>query len=44
VRNLKLLIQDIFKQFDLLFKEIDLQQAEDKQGGKISSGINLGEL
>jgi hypothetical protein len=26
VRNLKLLIQDIFKQFDLLFKEIDIQE------------------
>ena len=47
VRNLKLLIQDIFKQFDLLFKEIDIQeQMEDlnKEGDKHSQGINLGEL
>jgi len=26
VRNLKLLVQDVFKQFDLLFKEIDLRE------------------
>ena len=36
VRNIKLLIQDVFKQFDLLFKEIE------KDG--TSSGVSLGQI
>lgn len=39
IRNVKLLIQDAFKQFDLLFKELDFQN---KNGAP--QGINLGEL
>jgi hypothetical protein len=38
IRNVKLLIQDAFKQFDLLFKEIDFAA---KNGSPV---INLGEL
>lgn len=55
VRNLKLLVQDVFKQFDLLFKEIDIQEQleahrEAQRGSKEAQdigsqiGINLGEL
>jgi hypothetical protein len=48
VRNIKLLIQDVFKQFDLLFHEISMQQeaAQRKNGGQSvpGQGINLGEL
>lgn len=51
VRNVKLLIQDVFKQFDLLFYEIALQQqiAAQSQNAKKNAptaqqGINLGEL
>jgi len=56
VRNVKLLIQDVFKQFDLLFNEIALQQqaAQAAQAAALSGkkpsavapqqGINLGEL
>ena len=51
VRNLKLLISDVFKQFDLLFKEIDLQERYDKQEKEKrpdfvekAVSINLGEL
>ena len=40
IRNVKLLIQDAFKQFDLLFKELDFQNKH----GAIQQGINLGEL
>jgi hypothetical protein len=40
IRNVKLLIQDAFKQFDLLFEEIDYQSKH----GAVSQGINLGEL
>jgi hypothetical protein len=53
VRNLKLFVQDVFKQFDLLFKEIDLREQHDSlaRDGKVQAeasasqvGINLGEL
>ena len=53
VRNLKLLVQDVFKQFDLLFKEIDLReqfeamQKSRKDGAECTAsqvGLNLGEL
>lgn len=51
MRNVKLLIQDVFKQFDLLFYEIALQQqvvAQSQNGKKnapaVQQGINLGEL
>lgn len=43
IRNIKNLIQDAFKQFDLLFKELDIQMASGK-ANKDQIGIDLGEL
>lgn len=44
IRNIKHLIQDAFKQFDLLFKELDSQQMANDKGNKDQIGIDLGEL
>lgn len=44
IRNIKHLIQDAFKQFDLLFKELDQQQMANDKGNKDQIGIDLGEL
>ena len=52
VRNLKMLIQDVFKQFDLLFNEIDIKDKLDVEKEKKnepgapsqSAGVNLGQL
>jgi len=44
VRNIKLLIQDVIKQFDLLFDELLLPKDPKQKGQSTTGAIGLGEL